>query len=103
MTATFQPAQQVIVHPDSFDYSPAWIGTIVKPWRNGTWIVREPAHGTTCAYDEKRLTAQPLTHWCEACCAKVEVHERTINSQWWHSTPVCAVGHVLDLEVVPER
>jgi hypothetical protein len=51
----FKAGQRVIVMPDATDYSPAWVGTIVSYWRNGCWIVREPAHGTTCAYDGHRL------------------------------------------------
>ena len=31
--------------------SPGIVGTIVKYWRNGAWMVRESKHGTTCCYD----------------------------------------------------
>lgn len=53
---TFRPGQQVAVSPDAFDRSPAWAGEIVGYWRNDAWIVREPDHGTTCAYSVQRLS-----------------------------------------------
>ena len=52
---TFATGQLVTVAPDRFDASPAWRGEIVGYWRNGAWIVRELAHGTTCAYNAARL------------------------------------------------
>lgn len=54
--STYRAGQQVVVWPDEFDRSPAWVGEIVGYWRNDCWIVREPDHGTTCAYNHQRLS-----------------------------------------------
>lgn len=51
----FDMGDRVFVNPDKWDATPAWEGTIVNYWRNGCWIVREPARGTTAAYNGERL------------------------------------------------
>lgn len=33
-------------------------GTVVGYWRNGKWIVREDANGTTCAYQALEITTR---------------------------------------------
>jgi hypothetical protein len=53
---TFQAGDRVRVLPCSYDCSPAWVGTIVRYWRNGAWTIREDAFGTTVAIDGARLT-----------------------------------------------
>lgn len=53
---TYRAGDQVLVQPDETDRSPAWVGEIVSYWRNDCWIVREPVHGTTCAYSVQRLS-----------------------------------------------
>jgi hypothetical protein len=54
---TFSAGDVVMVrHVDAGVPQPEYAGTIVRYWRNGAWIVREPAYGTTCAYPAGELT-----------------------------------------------
>lgn len=50
---TFEPGQRVSVAANN---TAAYEGEIVRYWRNGAWIVREPVHGTECAHFAKDLT-----------------------------------------------
>ena len=38
---------------------PEFIGTVIKYWRNGAYIVREPQFGTNMAYDVSELSELP--------------------------------------------
>lgn len=62
----FRPGQQVTVNHVTVEIvngevrgrvpQPEFVGTVVKYWRNGYFMVREPEYGTTKAYPVEEIS-----------------------------------------------